>query len=165
MANDTRLHGKMATVAEAQAFHVSRLGGKCVCCGDTTMAFLEVAFVEYDVPGRLDAFEAPGIFYAYLDKHPDAQVHVLCANCNHARRRHGGCPDHPAVVADAAAQKPGKVTATRTVWCVNCPMSYTAPAHASAQKAELSWMGLGWCRFRGKWYCPACAIAYQGISS
>ncbi len=63
-------------------------------------------------------------------------------------------PDRPPGAA-------GRVTSTRTVWCVRCPASFTAPPHSSRKVAESHWMGVGWCMFAGKWYCPKCAMDWQ----
>jgi hypothetical protein len=91
MDNHTRLRGKIATIDEARAFHVARLGGECACCGETTTEFLEVSFADRG-PGKHCGFDHPKGFYAYVDSHPDTPVEVLCANCNHARLRFGTCP-------------------------------------------------------------------------
>jgi hypothetical protein len=94
MASDTLLHGKIATVQEAKAHHVARLGGRCVCCGEMAVEFLEVTWAS-DNRRNLGGFDAPGAFYAYLDIQPDDRAEpfvVRCADCHHAIARHGICP-------------------------------------------------------------------------
>lgn len=92
MGIDTRLHGKIAHVDDAKAYHVPRLGGKCECCDESTIAFLEVCPVP-GTPLTLSGFDGAGSFYAYLDQYPDQHpMRVLCANCWHSKRRHGERP-------------------------------------------------------------------------
>lgn len=105
MAHDTRLHSRIATILEAKANHVARLGGACACCGETTPAFLEVCPVEGS-PTFSSGFDNPGAFYAFVDKYGDeTMVEVRCANCWHARVRHGACPHRP--VPDSAGPPAG----------------------------------------------------------
>jgi hypothetical protein len=94
----TRLHGHAATIHAAKAFYVECLGGRCVCCDEKTVEFLEVC-PEAGSKKHGSGFYMPGTFYAYVDVYATAQpapgaprFRVLCANCRHAEERHGTCP-------------------------------------------------------------------------
>jgi hypothetical protein len=113
------LRGKTVSLAEAANHHVSRLGAKCICCGETTREFLEVDWIEDDPGG---GFTVPCSFYAYLDRERDAPVAVYCANCHHARKYYGTCPHETARRAqpspspdDTAGFKPSQVM-TEAQW-------------------------------------------------
>lgn len=67
-------------------------GGKCVCCGEVEYAFL--VFDHIDGGGTMHRIQLGGTRIGqWLKKNdwPDI-VQILCANCNTAKERPGGCP-------------------------------------------------------------------------
>jgi hypothetical protein len=68
-------------------------GGKCQCCGITTLQFL--ALDHIDGGGRKHQLEV-GVgfrFYLWVQKHLPKNLRVLCHNCNMGRFLNGGtCP-------------------------------------------------------------------------
>lgn len=74
---------------------MTRLGGKCVCCGETEPLFLTVDHIENDgAEHRKRDPSGRAAIYRWLIRHdfpPGYQL--LCSNCNHGRYRNGGvCP-------------------------------------------------------------------------
>ena len=69
---------------------IEAYGGRCACCGETTIEFLELDHVHND--GKQDRAEN-GCTYkrAKALGFPDC-YQILCSNCNHAKARYGGCP-------------------------------------------------------------------------
>ena len=69
-------------------------GGKCVCCGESTLSFLTIDHPNNDgVKDRL-AHGVGSTFYRWLKKggYPEG-YRVLCFNCNCGRQINGGeCP-------------------------------------------------------------------------
>ena len=66
-------------------------GGCCQCCGETTEEFLVIDHIN---GGGTQHLQALGYkLYRWLIKHdlPEG-FQVLCANCNQAKERPGGCP-------------------------------------------------------------------------
>lgn len=101
--NYTRLNDEIATIDEARAYHVARLGGACACCGERTPEFLEACPGEGS-PTLGTGFDTPKAFYAFVDKYAPEGVgfQVLCANCNHVKGRLGVCPHQAARAASPA---------------------------------------------------------------
>lgn len=66
-------------------------GGKCVCCGETEEAFLCIDHVNDD--GAQHRMEIGQSIYKWIvqNGYPSI-VQILCANCNMAKSRPGGCP-------------------------------------------------------------------------
>ena len=73
---------------------IAAYGGKCVCCGETELAFLTMDHMN----GGGNAHRRSGVFhgtvgyYRWLEinSYPEG-FQVLCHNCNFAKS-HGGCP-------------------------------------------------------------------------
>jgi hypothetical protein len=72
---------------------IAHYGGACACCGETAAAFLDVVDLRDSAPRDR---ERQLRLYAFLARPrpagPPPGFQVLCANCNHARGRHGSCP-------------------------------------------------------------------------
>ncbi len=74
---------------------VARYGGKCACCGETTLEFLQIDHVNNDGAAHRRAIRrrAGEGFYKWLRTHSyPVGFQVLCANCNFAKGRYGQCP-------------------------------------------------------------------------
>lgn len=74
---------------------VEHYGGKCACCGETERAFLVIDHIhgggnEHRKQEKITGANNIG---AWLKKHgyPEG-FQVLCANCNTAKEKEGGCP-------------------------------------------------------------------------
>lgn len=73
-------------------------GGRCQCCGETEQAFLQLDHIDRDgadhrrnVIGRREG--AGYWFYAWVVRNNfPSGLQILCANCNTAKERPGGCP-------------------------------------------------------------------------
>lgn len=82
---------------------IKQYGGKCVCCGETEMLFLQLGHINND--GADHRRELGGQtragFYTYHDLEkrgwPENVVQVECANCNFAKRMTGGVCPHGAM--------------------------------------------------------------------
>lgn len=78
---------------------IEEYGGKCACCGETTLEFLtidhidETGSVERKEVGRSGGYN----FYYWLKKqgYPKDNYQVLCFNCNFAKHAYGKCPHQP----------------------------------------------------------------------
>lgn len=71
---------------------ITRYGGKCTCCGETEIKFLEIDHINND--GALHRkFIGSSRIVAWLKKenYPSG-FQILCSNCNMAKSRHGICP-------------------------------------------------------------------------
>ena len=85
---------------------VDRYGGMCVCCGETELKFLTLDHIDgKGAEHRRSLYPntkrpSGGMkFYLYLlrqvDK--DANIQVLCWNCNCAKHNFGKCPHEEAL--------------------------------------------------------------------
>lgn len=70
---------------------INAYGGKCVCCGETETAFLQLDHVNDDGAAHRKEIGAGHRTYLWASKNnfPDT-LQILCANCNMAKR--SGCP-------------------------------------------------------------------------
>ncbi len=84
--------GKSARVKHAVVFGY---GGKCNCCGETNLVFLEIDHVNNDAKERVAKGEPRrgGNLYKWLLRHelPEG-FQVLCRNCNWGKWLCGQCP-------------------------------------------------------------------------
>jgi len=66
-------------------------GGKCSCCGEDRIEFLQVDHIDGGGTGHRKQL---GSIYYWLKKHnyPKEGFRLLCANCNWARGMWGYCP-------------------------------------------------------------------------
>jgi len=74
---------------------VDGYGGKCVCCGEKEIKFLEIDHIHNDGAKDRKRFVGPTQFYVYLIKneYPKDRYQLYCANCNRGKTRNGGiCP-------------------------------------------------------------------------
>jgi len=75
---------------------VAAYGGKCACCGEREIAFLELDHSKDDgAAHRKKIGRGSKACYAWLKKRgfPRDGYQLLCANCNQGRKRNGGiCP-------------------------------------------------------------------------
>jgi hypothetical protein len=74
---------------------ITGYGGKCNCCGETEMLFLEIDHILNDGKTDRKRFNGPQPFYVWLidNDFPKDKYQLLCANCNRGKARNGGiCP-------------------------------------------------------------------------
>lgn len=99
-----------------RAMVIERLGGKCECCGESEIAFLEVDHINDD--GKEQRIKHPGqtTIYWWLAKHNfPPGFRLLCSNCNRGRWRNGGtCPHQKGsqAIAQASSSKRSEVPDT-----------------------------------------------------
>ena len=70
-------------------------GNKCTCCGETTQEFLTIDHVYGGGKKHRQDFNLLGAnLYYWLreNNYPQKEFQILCANCNMAKARYGGCP-------------------------------------------------------------------------
>ena len=88
----TRIASMRVRYQNERQIVVARLGGKCVCCGETEPLFLTIDHVMND------GYAMPRASYNRMSRwlikndFPDG-FQLLCMNCNHGKHRNGGiCP-------------------------------------------------------------------------
>ena len=71
---------------------LEKYGGKCKCCGETELKFLEIDHVNND--GAAHRNRGSWWIVDYLKKrgYPKKGFQLLCSNCNMAKGRYGECP-------------------------------------------------------------------------
>ncbi len=71
-------------------------GGKCACCGEAEILFLEVDHINNDGAEERKRFNKSTLtFYQWLIEqgYPKDRYQLLCSNCNRGKYRNGGiCP-------------------------------------------------------------------------
>ena len=79
---------------------VDHYGGKCSCCGESELAFLQLDHINNDGAEWRRKYQVQGnSLYGWLKRHGwPGGFQVLCANCNRAKSA-GGCP-HLALATD-----------------------------------------------------------------
>lgn len=71
---------------------VENYGGKCKCCGETEIKFLEIDHVNNDGAEHRKKLGSSNIYgWLRLQGYPKG-FQVLCCNCNYAKGRYGKCP-------------------------------------------------------------------------
>lgn len=94
---------------------IAAYGGKCVCCGESEVAFLELDHINGG--GRAHRRElgssSSKTMYLWLQKRgwPREGFQLLCANCNQGRQRNGGTCPHSARKANPVLGADGSRTA------------------------------------------------------
>jgi hypothetical protein len=70
-------------------------GGKCVCCGESTPEFLVLDHINGGGTAERKQLGNGNEIIAQLirEGYPET-MQILCANCNMAKERPGGCPHH-----------------------------------------------------------------------
>jgi hypothetical protein len=69
------------------------LGGKCECCSDTILEFLQIDHVNKDGKKHRAEIGRSAQMYKDMFKFPNRyQLRVLCANCHFAITNSGHCP-------------------------------------------------------------------------
>jgi len=69
-----------------------RLGGKCVCCGETRDSFLDIDHVHGGGSQQRRAFGPHRAYAEVLQmENPQEKYQLLCSNCNQSKRRLGRC--------------------------------------------------------------------------
>lgn len=90
---------------------ISRLGGKCTCCGEDIEAFLTVDHIDpIGSTGRVQLGQQNIYSWLVYNNFPDG-FRLLCSNCNHGRHRNGGiCPhqEGSSTMANASSPKRGE---------------------------------------------------------
>lgn len=72
-------------------FIVETLGGKCICCGETDLAFLTLEHIHKD--GQAHRATKKNIYCDVIRQGvPKDRYTVLCMNCNYATRYNHVCP-------------------------------------------------------------------------
>lgn len=74
-------------------------GHTCACCGESNEAFLQIDHVNDDGAQHRAQYTSASQLYASIKRagYP-LEYQILCANCNMAKGRAGGCP-HKIVVS------------------------------------------------------------------
>jgi len=69
-------------------------GGKCACCGEACLAFLEIDHIDNDGKKDREKHGSGKAFYEWLKKnnYPKGRYQVLCRNCNWVKHAYGTCP-------------------------------------------------------------------------
>lgn len=83
---------------------IQKLGGKCVCCGETHEHFLQVDHVNGDGNAHRRSVKggSAGVFRDLLKNPGKYEVRVLCANCHNAITFYGSCPHESLFVPTAS---------------------------------------------------------------
>ncbi len=73
---------------------MAKYGGKCACCGEKELLFLEIDHIEGNGGKHRKAIGGGARMYMWLKKHGFPKgFQALCRNCNYGRFRNGGiCP-------------------------------------------------------------------------
>jgi NAD-dependent SIR2 family protein deacetylase len=92
-----RIRGRLRTYRDSRRTKlIIVLGGRCVCCGETELPFLVIDHVHGQgvaLRKRHDAYTETRRIWKLVEAGTAAlEVQVLCANCNMAKERKGGCP-------------------------------------------------------------------------
>lgn len=88
---------------------INHYGGKCACCGETQIAFLQIDHINNDGAEHRREIEkashgrVPMTLWLKRNNYPDG-FQVLCANCNVAKQIAGTCPHKLAEAAEMAAR-------------------------------------------------------------
>lgn len=77
---------------------LKKYGGKCTCCGETELKFLQVDHIDKD--GFIHRKTTWNICADLLRNPGGYNVRILCANCHNAITYYGGCP-HETVSSEA----------------------------------------------------------------
>lgn len=68
-------------------------GSKCVCCGETELAFLEIDHVNGGGSKHFKMRNAVTLYRDIIRANFPNVYQILCSNCNRGRQRNGGiCP-------------------------------------------------------------------------
>lgn len=69
-------------------------GGKCACCGESTIEFLVIDHIAGDGAEHRKSIGGSGALYGWLrnNGYPKDNFRLLCHNCNSARGLYGYCP-------------------------------------------------------------------------
>lgn len=72
---------------------ISAYGGKCICCEETELAFLNIDHIDGGGCEHRSEVGSGTRFYYWLQRNgfPEG-FQVLCANCNQAKAHQGVCP-------------------------------------------------------------------------
>lgn len=80
---------------------LDKLGGRCVCCGETERGFLQIDHIHGD-GSKDEGRKSPQAFYRHVieNEEPGIRLRLLCANCHFAHSYRGGCPHELARAAE-----------------------------------------------------------------
>jgi hypothetical protein len=88
-------------------------GYRCVCCGETTEAFLSIDHINNDGANHRRSVERRSI-YKWLKRHKYPEgFQILCMNCNFGKARNGGicphqCSEGSTTMAKASTPQAGR---------------------------------------------------------
>jgi hypothetical protein len=93
---ELKAYRRQRSRAEKQAA-INAYGGKCACCGEAQVEFLAIDHIDGNGREHRKALGIPAsgkAFYAWLRRHgyPQANLRVLCHNCNMSLGMYGYCP-------------------------------------------------------------------------
>jgi hypothetical protein len=72
---------------------IGAYGGICVCCGESELAFLTLDHIDGGGTKSRRRHGLGDAYYVHLRKNGfPSGLQILCANCNMAKDRPGGCP-------------------------------------------------------------------------
>jgi 5-methylcytosine-specific restriction endonuclease McrA len=76
---------------------INAYGGKCTCCGESTIQFLAIDHVKNDGVSHRKQIRQNKIYkWAKQNKYPK-NLQILCHNCNLAKSLYGRCPHNDRV--------------------------------------------------------------------
>ena len=87
-----RLRSSRETTRRLRETVLSKYGGHCTCCDEAELAFLQVDHVNDDGTAERRGYTGQKFYRMLRDGPLREDLQVLCANCNQAKRRDGGCP-------------------------------------------------------------------------
>ena len=80
---------------------LNKYGGKCACCGEPEVLFLDFDHVNNDGYIHRKTMNKSGnsiVKWVIKNNYPDT-IQVLCSNCNQGKRRNGGiCPHESSIL-------------------------------------------------------------------
>lgn len=73
---------------------ISMYGGKCACCGETTMEFLSLDHIDPKTKLRANGKKenTPMALGRAIKEYRPNEFQILCHNCNQAKGYYGVCP-------------------------------------------------------------------------
>lgn len=100
--NDCRHALVFVKVRKKKEEVIKAYGGKCACCGEDELVFLQIDHVNHDGKEHRAELRKNGggqrsRIYQWLKKHkwPKKRFRLLCVNCNFATRLGQPCPYEP----------------------------------------------------------------------
>jgi len=88
-----RIHRPIDRHRRRRIFCINYYGGKCACCGESTIEFLTIDHPLKDGAAHRKITGSGSSFYSWLQRNNyPSGFRVLCRNCNSADGLYGRCP-------------------------------------------------------------------------